>query len=300
MHVVEPTVRRNVPHTLQKDAVHLSVRTMTLKKKRVSCLAFTFAIGIPCITALAERNPHTPKDAELAIWGTVEDVVREEANEFARFNVKTRIENKERGYISRATLKKMGNKLVGGLVPRNLYNGQVIWAHCSQRRPSGPKVPSVSGHKAVPKKGPFIRALLLRPRRGEFESIEPNWFYELKLNDDQLAAMRLVQTIGSSGLRCAGRLPGRPVTMTYFYKMWDSGVTDADLKYVTAFPELRSLELSYSRLEGDGLKTVAALKKLAELNLGHFKRVVTDQTIRPLAVSRTLRKLGLLNAGMTD
>ena len=268
--------------------------------RRACCIAFRIIIGLQCFPAHAERKPNTSHNAELVIWGTVEDVVRVETVESARFKVKIRIKNREHGYISSATLTKMGNRPIRGLLPRNLYYDKVIWASCFQRNPSAPRVAPVSIHKTVPHKGQFIRALLVKPRPGELEGINSDWFQELKLNADQLAAMRWVQTIGSSGLRCDDRLPGRPVAMAYFYKMWDSGVTDADMKHVTAFPELRSLELFYSQVGADGLKAVTKLKKLEELDLGHYRRVVTDQTIRPLAASETLRKLGLLNAGVTD
>jgi len=261
------------------------MKTMNMRMTRVSCLAFTIVVGFQCISAFAERKPNAPQDAKLVVWGTVEEVVREETDEFNRFKVKIRVENMERGYI------RVGN---------TARSSGDVWAHCFQRKPSAPKVPSASGHTAIPKKGQFIRALLLEPRRGEYEGIYPDWFHELKLNDDQLAAMKWVRTIGSSKLGCDDSLPGRPVTKIHLFKMWDSGVTDADMKYVTAFPELRSLELFYSRVRSDGLKTVATLKKLEELNLGHFRGGVRDQDIRPLAGITSLRKLSLRNARVTD
>ncbi len=247
-------------------------------KTRVLC--FVFVIVVHCAPTLAERKPNTPNDAKLVVWGTVEEVVSTETDEFNKFKVKIRVENRERGYLR------------GG--------GNVVWAACFQRKPTAPKVPAESGHTAIPKQGQFIRALLLEPRRGEFEGIYPDWFHELELNEDQLAAMRWVQTIGRSSLGCDDSLPGRPVTRIYLFKMWDSGVTDADMKYVTAFPELRSLALHYSRVRRDGLETVATLKHLEELNLGNYPGIIRDRDLRPLADSKSLRSLSLLNAKITD
>lgn len=251
---------------------------MTMKTARGFCIAFVFAIQ--CVPAFAERKPNAPKDAKLVVWGTVQKVVRSETDEFNKFKVKIRVENRERG---------------------NLRGKKIVWANCFQRKPSAPRVPSASGHKAIPKKGQFIRALLLEPRRGEFEGIYPDWFHELKLNDDQLAAMRWARTIGrSSSLGCDDSLPGRPVTSMHLFKMWDSGVTDADMKHVKVFPELRTLGLLYSRVRGDGLKTVATLKNLEDLNLGNFQGVIRDEDLHPLAGSKSLRSLSLLNARITD
>ena len=259
------------------------MKTMTMNSTNVSCFVFTIAIGFQCTLALAERKPNTPKDAKLVVWGTVEDVVREETDEFNKFKVKIRVKNKERGYIPKGE--------------------RVVWAHCFQRKPSAPRVPSASGHKAIPKKGQFIRALLLESRRGEFEGIYPDWFHELKLNDDQLAALKWTRSIGlgfTCYLACDDSLAGRPVTTMDLFKMLDSGVTDADMRYVKAFPELRVLRLYYSSVRGDGLKIVATLRHLEELNLNHYKGGVTDQAIPPLAGSKTLRKLDLMNARVTD
>ena len=248
-------------------------------------LSLCFAIAIQCVPALAERKPNAPEEAKLVVWGTVEEVDCTETDEFKRFKVKIRVENTERGYI------RVGNTA--------RVTGEV-WAHCFQRKPTAPDVPSAKGHTAVPKKGQFIRALLLEPRRGQYEGLYPDWFHELKLNDDQLTAMKWVRTIGNSYLGCDDNLPNRPVTKIHIFKMWDSGVTDADMKYLTAFPELRSLSLHYSRVKRDGIETIATLRRLEELNLGHFPGIIRDEDLRPLANSKSLRSLSLLNAKITD
>ena len=240
------------------------------------------------VPAKAERKLDSLKDATLVIWGRVAEVVREETAEVNKFKVKIQAENTERGHFY-----KDGT----AITPKR---GRVIWAHCFQRKASTPKKLS-AGHKAVPVKGQFIRAFLRQHRyRGKLEGILPNWFHELKLTNDQLAAMKWINAIGSSNLRCDDSLPGRPVTRIYIFKMFDSGVWDEDTKYLTAFPELRSLELHYSHVRHDGLTRIAKLKHLEDLTLSHVQGIINDRDLEPLRICKKLRKLSLLNAGITD
>ena len=240
-----------------------------------------FVLLLQCLPAFAERKPNSPKDARFVVWGTVEDVIRTETDENNNYKIRIHIENTERG------------RLRGDITD--------IWATCYQRKASAPRTPAASGHTAVPKKGQFIRALLLKPRNDEYEGIYPDWFHEVSLNGDQLAAMRWVQTIGSgSHLGCDDRLPGRPVTKMYTFKMWRSGVSDEHMKYAAAFPELRSLDLLYSRVRHDGLKTVSKLKNLEHLSLSGYNSGIGDHDIRPLADCGNLRSLSLMNTAVTD
>lgn len=248
---------------------------------KTSCLTFAIVIGFQCIPAFAERKPDRPEDAKLVVWGTVEEVVLDEKEDENHFRVKIRVENIERGYIPRGARE--------------------FWANCFQRKKSAPKVPSASGHTSIPKKGQLIRAFLLEPRRGEFEGIYPAWFHELEINDEQFATLKWMQTIGPScRVRCDDSLPNRPVTSMHLFKMWDSGVTNADMQYVMAFPELRSLAIYYSHVTEDGIWTVAKLPHLEELTLSHFRGVVTDPDLRPLIDCQNLRILNLMNAAITD
>lgn len=240
-----------------------------------------FVFLLQCLPTFAERKPNSPKDAKLVVWGTVEEIVRTETDEKFEYRIRIRVENKERGRMRRGATE--------------------ILATCFQQKASATTIPAATGHAAVPKKGQFIRALLLKPRNGEYEGIYPNWFHELTLNEDQLAAMRWVRTIGGlSHLGCDDSLPGRPVTRMYTHKMWRSGVTDKHMKYAAAFPELRSLDLLYSRVGHDGLKTVSKLKSLEHLSLSGYNTGIGDHDIRPLATCKNLRSLSLMNTAVTD
>ena len=133
------------------------MKTETQKTIIALSFSFTLAIGAEQNPALAERKPNTPSDAKLIVWGTVEEVVRDETNEVTNFKVKIQVENQERGFV----------------------RGNAVWVECFQRKPTAPKVPAENGHNAIPVEGQFIRALMLQPRRGAFEGIYPDWFHEL-------------------------------------------------------------------------------------------------------------------------
>ncbi len=244
---------------------------------RFATLVFMFLLQ--CLPAFAEREFNSPRDAKVVVWGTVEDVIRTETDDNINYRIRIHVENRERGRI------------------RN----DRIWATCFQRKASAPRVPAAEGHAAVPQKGQFIRALLLKPRNGEYEGIYPDWFHELTLNDDQLAAVRWVRSIGSGNhLGCDDSLPGRPVTKMYTFKMWRSGVSDKHMRYVAAFPELRSLDLLYANVRHDGLKMIATLKDLEHLSLSGFNSGIGDHDISPLAACKKLQSLSLMNTAVTD
>ena len=133
--------------------------------KKLLTMQLVLSTALHCQAASAERKPDLPEDAKLIVWGTVEEVVHNETAENDNYRIRIRIENKERGVI-RGDVEE-------------------IWATCFQRKAHAPTVPAASGHTAVPRKGQFIRALLLKPRNEEYEGIYPDWFHELKLNDDQ-------------------------------------------------------------------------------------------------------------------
>lgn len=245
--------------------------------------ALTIWLALICVTqAFAERKPDKPADAKLVVWGEVEEVTQAETDEFLRYKVKIRVENKERGRLQSSP--------------------KAVTATCFQRKPDAPNLPGPSGHTAVPKKGQFIRALLLAPKNNLYEGIYPDWFHEMNLNEDQIAAMRWVGSVGPlSHLECDDSLPGRPVTKLYTFKMWDSGVRDEHMKHAAAFPELRSLELLYSRVSREGLELVAEkLPKLENISLSGFNNRIGDEDIRPLMACKNLRRVNLMNTNVSD
>ena len=251
--------------------------------KSRTTLALTTVLTVACVTpAFAERKPDAPADAKLVVWGEVESVIQTETDEFFRYKIGIRVENKERGRLRSSP--------------------KVVTATCFQRKPDAPNLPGPSGHTAVPKKGQFIRALLLAPKNNEFEGIYPDWFHELNLNEDQIAAMKWVRSVGPlSHLECDDSLPGRPVTKMYTFKMWDSGVRDEHMTHAAAFPELRSLELLYSRVSREGLELVAEkLPKLEYISLSGFNNKIADEDIRPLMVCKNLRRVNLMNTNVSD
>ena len=252
---------------------------MTIKICWGLAIVIVFVSQISC--AVAERAPDRPEDAKVIVWGTVEEVLESDDKEYTRFEVRLKVENNERGYVGKP--------------------GKVISAHCFQRKSSIIPIPGLGGHSAVPRKGQLVRCLLKGRKGEELEGIYPDWFHPLKLNDDQIAAMKWVQTVaGGCRLECDDKKPGRPVTKIYLFKMWDSGVTDADMKHVASFPDLRTLDLYYSRVRAPGFKVLAQLKHLEELNMGHISGVITDREIEALSESKSLRQLNLMNAAITD
>ena len=255
--------------------------------KKLLTMQLLLSTALHCQAVSAERKPDLPEDAKLIVWGTVEEVVHKKTAETDNYRIRIRIENKERGVIRK-----------GGRIRSDV---EEIWATCFQPKANAPTVPAASGHTAVPRKGQFIRALLLKPRNDEYEGIYPDWFHELKLNDDQRAALKWVQAIGGgSHLACDDSLPRRPVTKMYTFKMWRSGVTDRHMSYAAAFPELRSLDLIYARVRYNGLKTVSGFKKLEHLSLSGYNSGISDHDISPLADCRNLRSLSLMNSAVTD
>ncbi|MEM7475883.1 MAG: hypothetical protein AAF483_12900 [Planctomycetota bacterium] len=251
--------------------------------KLLSCLVIVLLL---CSSAVAERKTQYPKDAKLIVWGTVKEVVHEESNEYDRYRIKILVENKERGYIR---------------VDGRITNAKEIWATCFSRKASAPLVPSASGHTGVPEEGQFIRALLMNQRDGAYEGIYPDWFHTLELTEEQLVALRWVQSIGPGCyLACNDDLPGSPVTKMYTFKMWKSGVGDEHMKYAAVFPDLRSLSLYYSQVRSAGFQQIAELEKLEELILGGIGGGIKDEDIEPLAGSKSLQKIDLMNSGVTD
>ena len=120
------------------------------------CLLLPFAC---CAAALAERPAQDRKEASHVVVGTVERVFQSDRGPELGYIVAIRIEKLEKG--------------------NGYEDGDVFYAYCFQRKRNAPRVPSASGHRAVPRPEQRIRAFVNR-QYGEMEGVYPNWFDVLK------------------------------------------------------------------------------------------------------------------------
>ena len=61
---------------------------------------------VQCGPVLAERETEKPSDANVIVWGTVEEIVRSESDENINYEMRIRVENAEdtkRGHAGHAT-----------------------------------------------------------------------------------------------------------------------------------------------------------------------------------------------------
>ena len=87
-------------------------------------MAIVVALTVLCGPVLAERKPEKPSDANVIVWGTVEEIVRSETDENTNYEVRIRVESVERSY--RAVV------------------GKLFSVRCFQRKASAPRVPAAS------------------------------------------------------------------------------------------------------------------------------------------------------------
>jgi hypothetical protein len=137
-------------------------------------------------------------------------------------------------------------------------------------------------------------------------------------------AIRTVERLGGEATRDAA-LPGKPVTAVSFasareslpplsgyleefvpggtlgpvWQVWPPPrqVTDADLRELAAFKQLRQLNLSRTQVTDGGLKRLASLNELEMLNLS--RTGVTDKGVKELAALQRLRELDLSRTEVT-
>ena len=240
-------------------------------------MAIVVALTVHCGPALAERKPERPSDANVIVWGTVEEIVRSETDENTNYEVRIRVESVERSY--RAVV------------------GKLFSVRCFQRKASAPRVPAASGHTAVPKVGQRIRAWVNRHKDGTNHGIYPDWFHIVELNEQQLTAFDWVKSKGGR-LECDDSKPSRPIVSLDLYKIGGSGVRDQGLKHLAAFPELRKLDIGFSNPTAEGLREVAKLKHLENLTLCWAR--ITDDDFRGLKGMISLTHLNATSTGITD
>lgn len=114
----------------------------------------------------------------------------------------------------------------------------------------------------------------------------------IKLTKDQ-AIERVEQLRGE--VRIDGEKPGEPIWAVEFAS---TAITNDDLRVLTSFPELESLNLAETAITDAGLVHVAACRNLRELNLSATK--ITDAGLVKLANLRELVTLDLSRTAVTD
>jgi hypothetical protein len=113
----------------------------------------------------------------------------------------------------------------------------------------------------------------------------------VRADDAEEKAVKFVKQMDGSITRDDKR-PGQPVVKV---SLWGAEVTGAELKQLTAFKSLTTLDLSCSSVTDTGLKEVAALKDLTALNLAATVKV-TDAGVKELAALKNLTSLNLGSA----
>ena len=113
------------------------------------------ACTLHCDRGRAERIPDVPEDATHIITGVVDRVFQRESKEQDQYVIQIRVESVERG--------------------KGVKDADVLLVYCFQRKASASSIPAESGHKAIPKEGPRIRALA-KPRHGVLAGLYPDWF----------------------------------------------------------------------------------------------------------------------------
>jgi hypothetical protein len=175
-------------------------------------------------------------------------------------------------------------------------HGETISVYCFQRKPSLLPIATEGGHKAVPKEGQRIRALV-KTRHNRLEGIYPDWFHVLDLNAKELEATKWVRQMRGD-LLCDDEHPGRPIASLILTRIRISSINDTGLKHLAAFQSLRSLDIRFEKITDEGLRDVAALTGLEELKLDGVG--VGDKGIQNLKPLNSLRELRLVGTRVTD
>jgi len=109
--------------------------------------------------------------------------------------------------------------------------------------------------------------------------------------DDAIAA---VERLGGE-VRIDGEKPSQPVWSVDFQ---GSAITAQDLRLLSSFPDLETLNLVDTPLDDEGLQHVAGCQRLKELDLSGTK--ITDAGLTRLAALEELTTLGLNRTAITD
>lgn len=112
------------------------------------------------------------------------------------------------------------------------------------------------------------------------------------LPQNQQQAIAAIERVGGYVSR-DNKLPGRPVTRVYFYR-----ITDDALELVQAFPSLKSLSVWHGNITEAGLAHIGRMVQLEHL---HFEQSpVSDAGFAHLGQLTQLQSLEILEASFTD
>jgi hypothetical protein len=112
---------------------------------------------------------------------------------------------------------------------------------------------------------------------------------------DEAEAIAALKKLGGTFIH-VGNNPKKPVRSVY---LPGSKVTDADLKYVAALPQIEVLKLdAATKITDDGLKELVGLKHLKDLGLGSTQ--VTDAGLKHVIGHKGLENLNLNFTKVTD
>src|SRR5579885_2078659 len=101
-----------------------------------------------------------------------------------------------------------------------------------------------------------------------------------------------VEDLGGSVARDAqGRVTGVNLRGTW--------VSDADLRHLTEFPDVTSLDLSLTHITDQGMQEIKSLQKVEDLNL-YFTEYVTDEGIAAIKDWKHLKRLNLHGTKVGD
>jgi hypothetical protein len=107
-------------------------------------------------------------------------------------------------------------------------------------------------------------------------------------------AIATIEKLGGS-IRKDGRLAGTPVTLV---KLTQSTVNDDQLQVLKAFPQLRVLDLRYTRVSDRGLAHLETLTALEQLSLDGTR--VSDLGLDHLSHLQELHKVSLNETAVSD
>ena len=248
-----------------------------MKQRLNLSMAIVVVLTIYCGPVLAERKPEKPSDANVIVWGTVEEIVRSETDENTNYEVRIRVESVERSY--RAVV------------------GKLFSVRCFQRKASAPRVPAASGHTAVPKVGQRIRAWVNRHKDGTNHGIYPDWFHTRRTQRATTRGVRLGEV--------ERRSPGVRRQQTQSPDRFTGSLQDRRFRRSRRGPETpgsfpRTTETEYRILRPDRRRTSRGreLKHLENLTLCWAR--ITDDDFRGLEGMTSLTHLDATSTGITD
>jgi hypothetical protein len=114
---------------------------------------------------------------------------------------------------------------------------------------------------------------------------------------DEAAAVAKIKKRGATVVRDETR-PGGPVESVNHSGPGTDSATDADLKIIRRFKDLRFLSLHATRVTDRGMKELKDLRRLEWLHLGYTR--ITDAGVKELEGLTKLRRLDLSGTRVTD